>query len=81
MNMKFLRKLPIPQQIKKRYPVSEQDAAVKAARDEELKNIFAGKSDKFILVIGPARRTAASRCSIIFHGLKRCRTRSRIKYL
>lgn len=53
MNMKFLRKLPIPQQIKKRYPVSEQDAAVKAARDEELKNIFAGKSDKFILVIGP----------------------------
>ena len=31
MNMKFLRKLPIPQQIKKRYPVSEQDAAVKAA--------------------------------------------------
>lgn len=53
MNMKFLRKLPIPQQIKARYPVSEQDAAVKAARDEELKNIFAGKSDKFILVIGP----------------------------
>ena len=53
MNMKFLRKLPIPQQIKKRYPVSEQDAAVKAARDGELKNIFAGKSDKFILVIGP----------------------------
>lgn len=53
MNMKFLRKLPIPQQIKKRYPVSEQDAAVKSARDEELKNIFAGKSDKFILVIGP----------------------------
>ena len=53
MNMKFLRKLPIPQQIKKRYPVSEQDAAVKSARDGELKNIFAGKSDKFILVIGP----------------------------
>ena len=53
MNMKFLRKLPIPQQIKARYPVSEQDAAVKAARDEELKNIFSGKSDKFILVIGP----------------------------
>ena len=45
MNMKFLRKLPIPQQIKARYPVSEQDAAVKAARDEELKNIIAGKSD------------------------------------
>ena len=53
MNMKFLRKLPIPQQIKTRYPLSEKDAAVKAERDEELKKIFSGESDKFILIIGP----------------------------
>ena len=51
--MKFLRKLPIPQQIKTRYPLSEKDAAVKAERDEELKKIFSGESDKFILIIGP----------------------------
>ena len=51
--MKFLRKLPIPQQIKTRYPLSEKDAAVKAERDKELKKIFSGESDKFILIIGP----------------------------
>ncbi len=53
MNMKFLRKLPIPQQIKTRYPVTDRDAAIKAERDAELKRIFSGESDKFILVIGP----------------------------
>lgn len=53
MNMKFLRKLPIPQQIKTRYPVTDKDAAIKTERDAELKRIFSGESDKFILVIGP----------------------------
>ncbi|MCQ2354940.1 MAG: 3-deoxy-7-phosphoheptulonate synthase [Clostridia bacterium] len=53
MNMKFIRKLPIPQEIKKEYPVSEELAAVKAGRDEEIRRIFFGGSDKFILVIGP----------------------------
>ena len=53
MNMTFKRKLPIPQQIKTRYPLTEEMARVKAERDEELRRIFTGESDKFILVIGP----------------------------
>lgn len=53
MNLKFSRKLPIPQQIKTRYPVTEELAAIKKERDDELKRIFSGESDKFILVIGP----------------------------
>lgn len=53
MNMEFFRKLPIPQQVKQDYPVSEEMAKVKAERDEEIKKIFSGESDKFILVIGP----------------------------
>ncbi len=53
MNLKFSRKLPIPQQIKTRYPVTEELARVKAERDEELKKIFSGESEKFILIIGP----------------------------
>ncbi len=53
MNMNFLRKLPIPVDIKAQYPVSEEMARVKAARDEEIAKIFKGESDKFILVIGP----------------------------
>ncbi len=53
MNMQFYRKLPIPMEIKEQFPAS---AEIKATRDKcvaEMKDIFAGKSDKFILVIGP----------------------------
>ncbi len=53
MNMNFIRKLPIPMDIKAEYPVTSELAAVKAARDEEIQKVFRGESDKFILVIGP----------------------------
>ncbi|MBQ3053017.1 MAG: 3-deoxy-7-phosphoheptulonate synthase [Clostridia bacterium] len=53
MNLNFVRKLPIPKQVKTRYPVTEDLAAIKAQRDEEIKKIFTGESDKFILIIGP----------------------------
>ena len=53
MNMEFVRKLMIPKEIKENYPVTEEMARIKAERDEEIKNIFEGKSDKLLLVIGP----------------------------
>lgn len=53
MNMDFIRKLPIPQEIKKQYPINDELAAIKAARDAEIKKIFTGESDKFLLIIGP----------------------------
>ena len=53
MAMNFHRKLPIPQEVKKEYPITEELRAVKAARDESIKAVFEGKSDKFILIIGP----------------------------
>lgn len=53
MSLDFKRKLPIPQQIKTRYPVTEDLAKIKAERDAEIKDIFEGKSNKFILIIGP----------------------------
>ena len=53
MNMEFYRKLPIPKEIKEQYPVTEEMAKVKAHTDEEIRKVFAGESEKFILVIGP----------------------------
>ena len=53
MDMQFIRKLPIPKEIKEEFPVSEHALAVKAARDQEIKDVFTGKSDKFLLIIGP----------------------------
>ena len=53
MEMEFLRKLPTPQELKEQFPVSTEVVAAKAQRDEEIRNIFEGKDDRLILVIGP----------------------------
>ena len=51
--MNFYHKLPIPQDVKAHYPVTDSMKAVKAKRDAEIKVVFEGKSDKFLLIIGP----------------------------
>ena len=51
--MEFLRKLPIPMKIKEQYPLTEKMVQVKEKRDKQIRDVFEGKSDKFILVIGP----------------------------
>ena len=53
MNMKFIGKLPIPQDVKAMYPLSEHAAAVKAKNDEEIRKVFTGESGKLALIIGP----------------------------
>ena len=53
MQMIFNRKLPIPQEVKKEFPLSERMEQVKAKRDESIRAVFEGNSDKFILIIGP----------------------------
>ena len=40
MNMDFIRKLPIPKEIKEQYPINDELSAVKAERDKEIKKIF-----------------------------------------
>ncbi|MBQ8880466.1 MAG: 3-deoxy-7-phosphoheptulonate synthase [Clostridia bacterium] len=53
MNMEFYRKLPIPQDIKREFPLSESAERQLKRRINEMKDIFSGESDKFILIIGP----------------------------
>ena len=53
MNMIFKRQLPSPKEIKEMYPISKELEVIKSKNDEEIKNVFEGKSDKFILIIGP----------------------------
>ena len=52
-NMEFIRKLPIPKEIKEQFPVSDEIRAVKEQRDREIAAVFTGESDKFLLIIGP----------------------------
>ena len=53
MQMNFIRKLPTPKEIKEQFPLPEGMKELKEERDNEIREIFEGKSDKFMLVIGP----------------------------
>lgn len=49
----FIRKLPTPEEIKEQFPVSPELIALKKQRDAEIRDVFTGKSNKFLLIIGP----------------------------
>lgn len=53
MSMNFKRKLPIPVDIKEEFPLSAEMHSQKSKNDEAIKDIFSGRSDRFLLVIGP----------------------------
>lgn len=53
MNMNFKRKLPIPMEIKEKYPVTWEIQKLKEKRDEEIKAIFEGRDHRFLLIVGP----------------------------
>ena len=53
MNMIFERKLAIPMEVKEMYPLTGEMSQTVEKRIAELKGIFAGHDDRFILVIGP----------------------------
>ncbi len=53
MSMTFHQKLPIPKEIKEQYPLKAEVVTKKAKRDAEIRQVFSGESDKFVLIIGP----------------------------
>ena len=53
MNVTFERKLPIPREIKEMCPLSLDLKEIVDARKKEIADIFEGKNDKLILIIGP----------------------------
>lgn len=66
MAIHFEKKLPIPAEIKKQYPLSQHVKAVKEARDKEIRKVFTGESNKFLVIIGPCSAdNAESVCEYI----------------
>lgn len=53
MGINYIEKLSSPAEIKNKYPVTAEMKELKEKRDLEIKNILSGKSDKFLLIIGP----------------------------
>ena len=53
MNMEFVRRLAIPAEVKEMYPLQADMGRAFAERDEQLKNILAGRVQRLLLIIGP----------------------------
>ena len=53
MGMNFLRKLPIPMEVKEKYPLPYAAVQKKEAWDKEICDILSGISDKKLVIIGP----------------------------
>ena len=53
MSFIFVKKLPSPDQIKSQAPMSEEMKKIKAARDRLIQDVITGKSDKFLVIVGP----------------------------
>ena len=53
MSIKINHELPLPEVLKAEYPVSDRIREIKQKRDEEIRDIFTGKKDKFIVLVGP----------------------------
>ena len=53
MSMIFEKKLTIPMETKEMYPVTARMKEIVEKRAVEIQDIFTGKSDKLLLIIGP----------------------------
>ena len=57
MAFTFKSLLPTPELIKAEFPLSDEAVELKEKRDKEIAAVFTGESDKFLVIIGRARRT------------------------
>lgn len=53
MSFEFIKKLPTPDEIKDEFPISSSLLEIKKNRDEEIKKVFTGESNKFLVIVGP----------------------------
>lgn len=51
--MEFIRKLPTPMELKEQFPVSKELSRIIDRRLDEIKAVFEGRDDRFLLIIGP----------------------------
>lgn len=53
MSFKNIRKIPSPEEIIEMTPLSDELKKIKDERDREIKKIFSGESNKFLVIVGP----------------------------
>ena len=53
MSIQMNSHLPAPDALKAEFPLSAELQALKRRRDEQIRAVFTGESDKFIVIVGP----------------------------
>lgn len=53
MSFKYVKQVISPEELLKQYPLSAELTEKKKIRDQKIKDVITGKSDKFLVVIGP----------------------------
>ena len=53
MSFEFIKKLPTPDEIRGEYPIPEEFLKLKCERDAQIRDVLTGKSNKFLVIIGP----------------------------
>ena len=53
MSFTFVQELPSPGAIREEYPLPKPFAEIKRHRDQEIADVLTGKSDRFLVIIGP----------------------------
>ncbi|WP_024866681.1 3-deoxy-7-phosphoheptulonate synthase [Butyrivibrio sp. FCS014] len=53
MSFDYIQKLPTPDEIRFEYPLKKELTLLKKERDAMIADVFTGKSDKFLVVVGP----------------------------
>ncbi len=53
MSFEYIKEIPSPEEVRERLPLPAALAEVKKERDRQIRDVFEGRSDKFLLIIGP----------------------------
>lgn len=53
MGFEYISELPSPEEIRAQFPLAPKLAKLKEKKDAEIRDVFTGKSDKFLVIIGP----------------------------
>ncbi len=53
MSFRYISQLPTPEEIREQFPVPAHLAELKKKRDQEIADVITGKSNKFLVIIGP----------------------------
>lgn len=77
MSFQFNQKLPIPREIKEQFPVPKELVSLKEKRDEEIRQVFTGESDKFLAIIGPC--SADNEEAVLDYSLRLAKVQEKIQ--